>query len=393
MNIKTITKAAAAVALAVIAFASCNKNHRHEPDRTPEEQVTAGLSVAATYFGDYYGKGFQDYILLFQIGEKDEEGYFKKSGVELSLDVLTATGGPTLFPEGIYEITDDKYNSAGIIPSIEQEDDEGNTVYGDTYLYTQQDADNYWLEPLKSAHLEVSVDGAQYTIKIKVEVGREEYTYLYKGALAIEDKSSEIDPGEDGPEGDYDFKADSATAFNLGHEWGDDTDDWMIYLEKANTESEWVCIEVVAETGSNPEVLPTGNFVVPADFLEVDDYVVPAGTLCPLYQFGEDYYGTFYVFDDTIWYSATSGSAKISKSGNNYTISLSFRDEEYDGAKLTSTYTGTVDIDVSEYYDGTVSLPRVKKAAPSYRRPAAMRSTTTTKRNTKAACKLAGRLS
>ena len=204
MNTKAIAKAAFVAALAVFALVSCNKN-RHKPGPevpdepvVPEEKVTEGLSVKATYFGDYYGKGFQDYILLFQLGELNEEGQFKTSGVELSLDVLTATGGPTLFPAGIYEITDEKYNSAGIIPSIPEGEGE-DTTYGDTYLYTQQDADNFWLEPLESAHLEVSVEGAQYTIKVQIVVKGEEYKYCYKGALPIEDKSKSTEPEEEGP--------------------------------------------------------------------------------------------------------------------------------------------------------------------------------------------------
>ena len=395
MNIRFFVKTAAAIALTVFALAACKKDPRNPRDpkdngHEQEEQVTTGLSVKASYYGDYYGKGFQDYVLLFQLGEIGEDGYFTKSGVELSLDVLTADGGPTLFPAGTYEITDDKYNSAGIIPSIENKDDEGNTTYGDTYLYTQQDADNYWLEPLESAHLEVAVDGAQYTIRVKIEVDGEEYSYLYKGALAIEDER-EDDPGnEDGPEGDYDFKADCAAAYNLGHEWGDDTDDWIVYLENAKDEDEWIAIEFVSESGSNPEEIPTGNFIVPADFYD-DDYVVAAGTLCPLYYYDDSYYGTFYVFGGEIWYSASSGSLNVSKSGSNYTFTLTFKDEDFENAKVTSTYTGKVEVDVSEYYDGALTARRLQKPVPAFRKVVVKR-TGNKRQSVKAACKFAGRL-
>lgn len=395
MNTKTIAKAAFVAALAVFALVSCNKNrHRPGPDTpvdpvVPEEKVTEGLTVKATYFGDYYGKGFQDYILLFQLGELDEEGSFKTSGVELSLDVLTATGGPTLFPAGIYEITNDKFNSAGIIPSIKNGEGE-DVTYGDTYLFTQQDADNYWLEPLESARLEVAVEGAQYTIKVQVTVGGEEYKYLYKGALSIEDKSEPDTPVEDGPDGDYDFKADGAVAFNLGHEWSDDTDDWMIYLENAKDEDEWIVIEIVSPSGSNPEALPEGNFLVPADFYE-DTYEVVAGTMCPIYLYDDSYYGTYYVYGGQIWYSASSGSVKITRNGDNHTITLSFRDEEYDNSLVTSTFTGKVTVDVSEYYDGSLTASRLRKAAPALKKSAVKRADR--KRQTKAASRFACRLS
>lgn len=396
MNTKTIAKAAFVAALAVFALVSCNKNrHRPGPETpdepvVPEEKVTEGLSVKATYFGDYYGKGFQDYILLFQLGELNEEGAFKANGVELSLDVLTATGGPTLFPAGIYEITDDKFNSAGIIPSIKT--GEGDDVtYGDTYLYTQQDEENFWLEPLESARLEVAVEGAQYTIKVLITVDGEEYKYYYKGALPIEDKSkSTTDPVVEGPEGDYDFKADGAVAFNLGHEWSEDTDDWMIYLVNDKDESEWIVVELVSESG-NPEALPVGTFNVPADFYN-ETYEIAAGIMCPLYLYDESYYGTYYVFGDEIWYSASSGNVKITKNGdNNYTVALSFLDEEYDNSKVTSTYTGVVAVDVSEYYDGALTTTRLRKVAPSFKKSVVKRADK--QRQTKAASRFACRLS
>lgn len=409
MNIKFFAKTIAAVALTMFAFAACTKDHKGPKDPkdsndphygdTPEETVTAGLSVKATYFGDYYENSFQDYILLFQLGEIGEDGYFKTSGVELSLEVLTATGGATLFPAGIYEITDDKFNSAGIVPSIEKKDENNVVTYGDTYLYTQQDADNYWLEPLESAHLEVEMNGAQYTIKVTVKVAGEEYSYLYKGALPIEDKSDSANPGpgEDGPDGDYDFKADQAYAFNLGHSWTMDTDDWEMEFYNSKNSDEWMSIEFIAASASNIEEIPTGTFSIPANF-DDDDFEVVAGNLLPPYSWQEEYCGTFYGFGEYVWYVADSGSLKISKSGNNYTFELSFKDNGdedlgYAPARVTMTYTGTVEVDTSSWWDGIEDegMRMIRKATPSFkvkvfRKPA-------NRRPVKAACKFAGRLS
>ena len=388
MNTKTIAKAALAAALTVFALTSCHKDrHRHDPERpdpdpvVPEEQVTEGLKIIATYFGDYYKNSFHDYILLFQLGETDEEGAFKTSGVELSLDILTAQGGPTYFPAGLYEISDANLNSAGIIPSIEEKDDEGNISYGDTYLYTQQDSENYWLEAVENATLDVAVNGSQYTIKVVFIVDGEEYSYLYKGTLAIADKSSsgEEPPLPDGPEGDYEFVPDGASAFNYGHEWGNDTDDWMIYLTNSKDEDEWLAIEIVADAASNISVLPTGNFNVPANFYDLD--VIPAGTLCPLYTYDESYLGTFYAFGGMVWNSPTSGNLKISKSGDNYTIAISFIDGDYDNAQITSTYVGPVEVNTENYYDGSVSVAR--KAVPASKKVVAKR--TSSKRQLKSA--------
>ena len=389
------TKTLVAVALSILALAACKKDRKPvDPDgdgrgKDPVETPTNGLSVGATYFGDYYGKGFQDYILLFQLGEIGDDGAFKTSGVELSLDVLTATGGPTLFPEGEYQITNANYNTAGIIPSVEQKDDEGNTTYGDTYLYTQQDADNYWLEPVDEATLNVSVNGSQYTIKVDFVVSGESYSYLYKGSLPIENKANQGDNPDDeepdGPEGDYQFVPDGAEAFNLGHEWGEDTDDWELYLVNSKDDEEWIVVEFVTDASSNTAELPTGNFNVPADFYDTDTIV--AGTLCPFYQIDEDNYGTYYVYGNWIWYAASAGNLKISKSADNYTVELSFTDADQGNAKVTSKYVGTVDVSTDYYNDGsTTQQLSLKKALRHSRRPAARRSATD-KRQVKSVCR------
>ena len=386
-----------AVALSILALAACKKDRNpHETGdngrgNEPVETPTNGLSVSATYFGDYYGKGYQDYILLFQIGEIGDDGAFVLSGVELSLEVLTAQGGPTYFPEGVYEITNANLNAAGIVPSVEQKDDEGNTFYGDTYLYTQQDANNYWLEPVGEATLNVAVNGSQYTIKVDFTVGGEDYSYLYKGVLPIENRASDEGNEDvpDGPEGNYEFVPDGAEALNLGHMWGDDTDDWEVYLVNSRDDEEWIQLEFVTDAGSNIEQLPTGNFTVPADFYTSES--VLAGTLCPYYQQDDSDLGTYYVFGNWIWYSASAGNLKISKSGNNYTIELYFTDSDFDNAKVTSKYVGTVAVSTEYYNDGSnAQTVSVKKALQASRKPAAKR-TATNRRQVGSVCK-SGRL-
>ena len=386
------TRTIIAVALSILALAACKKDRKpQDPDgdgrgNEPVETPTNGLSVGATYFGDYYGKGFQDYILLFQLGEIGDDGAFALSGVELSLEVLTAQGGPTYFPEGVYEITNANFNTAGIVPSIEQKDEDGNTFYGDTYLYTQQDANNYWLEAVDEATLDVAVNGSQYTIKVNFTVGGEDYSYLYKGALPIENKASEQGDDEepDGPEGDYDFVPDGAEAFNLGHEWGNDTDDWEVYLVNSKDDEEWIQFEFVTDASSKIDELPTGNFTVPADFYTSE--TILAGTLCPFYQLDDSNFGTYYVFGSWIWYSASAGNLRISKSGTNYTIELTFTDSDFDNAKVTSKYVGTVAVSTDYYNDGSnAQALNLKKALQASRKPAAKR-TATNKRQVKSVC-------
>ena len=97
------------------------------------------------------------------------------------------------------------------------------------------------------------------------------------------------------------------------------------------------------------------------------------------------------MFGGEIWYSASSGNVKITKNGdNNYTVSLSFLDEEYDNSQLTSTYSGAVTVDVSEYYDGSLTTARLRKTVPSFKKSVVKRSGN--QRQTKAASKFACRL-
>ena len=399
MNIKFFARTAALIALTLFAFAACKKgpkqpddprnNNNQDPAPQPTEQVTPGLSVTASYFGNNYANDFHDYILVFQVGEIDESGYFKAGGVELSLEVLTATGSSAMFPAGIYELTDNKHNSAGIVISEKSTDDKGNVSYGDTYCYTEQDADNYWLEPVDFAHLDVEVNGAQYTIKVNFKVGEEELTYLYKGALAIYDERPASQTGE-GPEGDYDFKADGIEVYNDGFAWTDNTYEWEVYFTNSKDENEYVVAQFIGAATTDEEALPTGTFMVPKEF-DIDDltYIPVPGTLCPTYPYANSYYGTYYSFGEwLVYYSAMSGNLNISKSGNLYTFSLSFTSEE--GEKVTVNYTGEIEVDLNYFIDSEDDSNLLKaKKAPQKLISKKINNT----RHAKAACRYAVRLS
>lgn len=309
-----------------------------------------GLTVSANYFGDYYGKGFHDYILLFQLKEIGNNGAFVLR--ELSLEVLTAQGAPTYLPEGVYEITNANFNTAGIVPSIEKKDKDGNTVFGETYLYSEDG-----LEAIDKAILTVAVNDSDYIINAEITAGGKDYSFYYYNALSIADHSQD-EP--DGPEGDYEFVPDGADAFNRGHEWGNDTDDWELYLVNSKDDREWIVVEFVTDARSNISELPTGNFNVPADFYTSD--TILAGTLCPFYQIADDNYGTYYVYGNWIWYKASAGDLKISKSGDYYTIEISFTVADYDNAKVTAKYVGTVSISIENYNDGLQNQTAIKKA-------------------------------
>lgn len=369
MNIKNIAKLGIVAAVFAGSLSSCSKdNNDPYPNKgengETESGITEGFSASVTYCGDWYGTGFHDYVIVLQSGKVDDENMFVNGGIELSLDVLTAQGGATYFPNGTYTLLpkDTKFNAAGIVPSIEETDEDGNISFGYTYLYMEKDANNWWLDPLDDARLEVSSSGSEYTIKVDFTIGTEKYTYKYKGNLAfytIEDNGGDDNGGDDDsgdvvlPTGDIEFGAGYVEAYNYGDAFGNGADDYVLYLDQGD-EAEYIQIEFTHPSGGDRTALPTGEWTIPSNFFDVDG--IDTDILLPYFYF-EGYenetYGTAYCYGGYLVYGATSGTLKITKSGDEYNIELLFTDSESENAEVLCKYTGPVTVDAGEYYDGT----------------------------------------
>lgn len=376
MNIKNIAKLGIIAALFAGALSSCSEEKQDPyPDNgeTPdiETGITEGFSAYVTYCADWYETGFHDYVIVLQSGNVDDDNMFINGGIELSLDVLTAQGGATYFPDGVYTLLpkDTKFNAAGIVPSIEEIDEDGSISFGYTYLYMEKDANNYWLDPLDDAKLEVTSSGSEYTIKVDFTVGDEKYTYKYKGNLeffAMGDDSGDDDGDNDEggdivlPTGDIEFVAGYVEAYNFGNAFENGADDYLLYLDQGD-ETEYIQVEFTNPAGSEPGVLPTGEWTIPSNFFDVEG--IDTNILLPYYSDGKSDYGVLYCYAGYLVYGATSGTLKISKSGSEYDIELSFTDSESDNAEVLCKYTGPVTVDDSKYYDGSeASVLSVKKA-------------------------------
>ena len=382
MKTQSILKLAVA-SLVILALAGCRKEKpapQPEPPRPQPEvpEFTEGLTVVADYYGDAYGVGYDDYELYFQIGAKNSDGAFAADGIELALDILVAEGSAVLFPGGKYYLTDGSYRSAGILPSIPTTlkeyllangmSLEGYSAaelasvysYGNTSFYVQESPDKWWLAAVDKAELEVTVNGAEYTFEVKFEAGGDSYTYKYKGPLTICDRRE--DPPTNVPNRTMEG-INNVYAYNYGHIWGDDTDDWFIYLY--NDTNEWLEIEFVSDTQDGG--LPTGTFRVPADFFDVEK--IPARAPCPLYfdEYDECYYGTYYAQDDAVVLGATDGSLQVSAVGDNYKLNLLFYDEEVD-EYFELKYTGAIEVNYEDYV--TTATKSMQQRPARGRRPA-----------------------
>ncbi len=361
----------ALMTLVVLSFTGCKKstdkpfpNNNNGGGNGGEKEIVvdSGLKASILYYGDYYGTGFHDYILLLQNGEiVDNNGQkeFLNSGTELCLEILSSSqSDATYLAAGKYALLDEGVtNAAGIVASVKTTDDKGNISYGNTYLYTQADKNNCYLEPIDAVTLTVRVDGSVYTLVAAFEVDGYTYSYTYEGALVFTDKSE-----EDGPEGDYDFKARYVLASNEGHAWNNSTDDWIVLLEGEDT-NEMLQIEFVGPTGNDRGSIPTGTYIVPADFLNAAQ--IQGGTLCPFYtqdnsSGGEDYFGTYLQEGNIIWYEAKSGSLTVEQTAEGYIFKLIFV-ADYDGnPHVTCTYSGAVDVDTSSYVEAYTQDVRKK---------------------------------
>lgn len=364
MKFKNIARLGIIAAVFATVLSSCSKDNKdpypNKGDKGEiESGITEGFTASVTYCGDYYNTGFHDYVIVLQSGKVDNDNMFINGGIELSLDVLTAQGGATYFPNGTYTLLpkDTKFNAAGIVPSIKETNEDGSFSYGYTYLYTEKDANNYWLEPLDDAKLKVSSSGSEYTIKVDFSIGTEKYSYEYKGNLAFytmgdDSGDDDGDNGDDTPVGDMEFVAGYVEAANFGDAFGNGADDYLLYLDQGD-ETEYIQIEFTHPSGNDPATLPTGEWTIPSNFFDVDEIAY------------EDYsYGTTYCYGGYLVYGATSGTLKITKSGDEYSINLKFYDSYSDNAEVTCKYTGAVNVDISNYDDGTATASKLsaKKA-------------------------------
>lgn len=371
MNFKNIAKSVITAAVFAVALSSCSVEDKAPypnigENGTTDNVISDGFNASVTYCGDFYNTGFHDYVIVLRLGRVDDDNMFVNGGIELSLDVLTAQGGATYFPNGTYTLLpeDTKFNAAGIVPSIKSINEDGNVSYGYTYLYTEKDANNYWLEPLGNVRLGVSSSGSEYTIKVDFTIGHEEYSYQYEGNLAFYTMGD--DNGDTTPTEDFEFIASSIEAANLGNEFENGADDYLLYLDQGD-ESEYVQVEFTHTAGNNPAVLPTGEWTIPSNFFEVEG--VPADILLPYFCFDgyeDEAYGTTYCYGGNLVYGATSGTLKISKSGDEYNIKLKFYDSYSDDAKVTCSYTGPVSVDTGNYDGGTKAASKLSaKKSPA----------------------------
>lgn len=346
--------------LCVAAVSACHvKIHGpigQGPDQDIDDQLTEGLRVSADFFGDYYGSGYNNFILLFQIGKIDPvSNKFIGYGEEVSIDLLTVGGSKNELPVGTYYIGNRNHNAAGIVPSTPwtvRDDllDKGVDIsgypesaldevinWGNTYLYRQSNSENYSLSPLDDAKLLISRRGGQYYFSLEIESGYDDYDYYYIGPLSIVDRSQELEAKE------VVFnRIGGISARYEGDVWGIGASTWNLFLDNADRPNEFLSIEWT--TSAVGTQVPVGSYNIPKDFYTTKY----KNMLHPLYYSDDVVYGTYYgrenqdgTFDILYAPEDERGWLAIDKKGDVYTISLNFYDKEMN-VDFSCDYIGTI---------------------------------------------------
>ncbi len=367
----------AAVAV-VFGTLSCDKE-RVPQDGGNEAELVFEVGEAGGYFSgvgtDDDGKtlDYDVYLLSLQTEgvEMIESGY-TGVGAAVLVDMNTPTNGgnPMRILQGEYVVYQ-KNMPEDYCFYLGDTDEDGN-IYP-TYVYYRESSKVKGVYyPVTGGAISVKTSGSTYRIAATFETSAGTFGFNYDGKLAFYDISGGDDSGDDGDDTPTEEVKISLDALNQGYAYyygqafeGDQTDyaDWVFYIGNGLVDLEdenasYLMLELITSESATTAV-PDGTY----EYLDIDsaEKLLPFSMLCG-YVDDENYcYGTWF-FGETAYdyYAATSGSAKVSRSGDNYTIDLSFADSEMN-ATLNGKFTAKL-----EYVDGTVQTTKSASVYTSY---------------------------
>ncbi len=373
---------ATAFAGLIAGFSSCDVTNTHrggridpeypdDPNRPGGDTETSRDITFTDGYGRFYGPYYNDktdnYLINLYAGETDQDWNLVSSGYRLTLDIILPKSNEIAFKEGVYDCSDEDNTTFIFVPTYDNRDEQGNSFPDGSVFYFQRDRQNSQNFFISDGKLVVKkyVTG-QIGIEGNIKAGGVDYTIHYKGSLEITDMTG---GGGDVP---YDVEMKNISrvvAVDCGQVWEGiectDYRDWILYFydKDAATTSEYTCVEFLTKEdvrGSFPEmklnkVVQVGN---PSDF-------VP-GVIIGGYTDEDNYvWGTWYCKGGYGEYAASKGSLEIKPSGNGYSMSFDFVDEdETYGGTFKGSYSGPVEFTVDQ---GASQAPR--KAAGKFFSP------------------------
>lgn len=304
---------------------------------------TYQLKAKALYNGEVYD-GSDDYTLYLYYGEYLDNGDFKTVGTETVLEFLTKKTGTMAIVPGTYTCTGTDFTPGHVLEGLEED----GTVYP-SYIYRQYDNQgDYSLELITDATLEIGGSASASRIKVYFKTASGSFACEYEGPVEMIDNRQADVPK------DVEMKnIKRVLALDCGQVWDGiectDYRDWILYFYDKDAEStnEYTCVEFLTEEkvkGALPDmklgkVVQVGN---PKDF-------VPGVIIGGYTDDDSVAWGTWYCKGGTAWYAATKGSLEVKRTGDNYSLSFDFVDEdETYGGTFKGSYTGPVEFKVDQ---------------------------------------------
>lgn len=427
------------VVACMAALASCNKVNPDKVIGTNDDESklkdTKFQYANADFYGEYV-EGLSNYYIVLYNGEVDTDGNLAGDGEVLVLDIYSdKSNTAAAIPTGTYTVAEEKSLAAGTfcagrelsilelyqpyidggMISLSDVIDEygsahlndpsgeitGSEFYIQTYIGKDEDGDDtfeYTDFPLTAdseSTVTIAKNGSNYSITVAANFTNKKVTYTYTGPIDIFDETESGEGGEGGEGGDvdpsdranYQMYTANFTKAELDY-WYDDEDyhAWTLYLGDNNIDlatlegnGKFVGLDLYSNHGSKNQ-LPSGTYTI-------DDY--SSDYIADSFYTDEDNFpwGVYYVENQSLYVGATFGSITVGGSGNNYNITATFYDDDYETA-CSCSYTGAITF--VDYSSSTSSVatkaltkyaprskvftPRARKEAPAVAKPAAKKS-------------------
>lgn len=341
------------IAMAVMAafvMVACEKPTPEpdpEPDPDPEVIEESVKFVLAEYYGDYYGSGSEDVLMVFSSeGMEFEDGVYKSgSGYVAYVDVLADVLPENLIPPtGEYPVGEDLLPGTAVVTGQMY-----NQLVG-SYVLEFTDGVNepsfYYVE---GGNVSLKVDGDNVEMTADFEImDNEDMRFLFSGEVSVTDRTGGTTTGGgttgDGG-GDYSYEVDTAgvdtftfnTAQfkNYGQEYNTEND--YIFLYMLNDLGEFAEIELYAPKGTTS---PVGTYTINDTKGDWTCYRSPGGDSqydYPSYigydvipELGGFYGASYYLM---------SGTVEVTETG----ITIDF--VSYNGSEIHAEYDGAVAFD------------------------------------------------
>ena len=319
---------------------SSTSHHRggHDP-YSPDDPTRPGENTEelrditlTTGYGEYWGQWYNNksdsFLIYLYEGPTDSQGNFTGAAHMLTLDVLLPKTGELKLKQGVYRCTDREGETMIFIPSYESINEQGEKYLDGSTLYVQRDKNHGNTYAITDGTLIVkTLVTGRCEIEATIVANGGEYTFHYKGAINIEDKTQGGQGGDTGIPGQDTYSLKAKALYN--GEVYDGSDDYTLYLyygeyldngdfKTAGTE---MVFEILTKKTGEMVITPgkytcTGNDFTAGHFLEG---LEEDGTTFPSYLYRQ--------YDNKGNYSlelVTGGDLTISKSGSEYQVRASF---------------------------------------------------------------------